>query len=182
MGGTIGAINSAEGGAEFNIELPLDTSPEAVLEETGAGPRTPETASLQGHRTILLIEDNLTNLHLIQRILRRRPEVALIPAMQGQLGLELAREHNPDLILLDLHLPDLTGFEVLNRLRADPRTRGSPVVVVSADASPGQIRRLLDAGAIEYLTKPLDLTRFFETLDAILGPEGSPRKARSGRD
>ena len=182
MGGTIDATNSDEGGAEFTIELPLDTSPAVALEEAGARSEQGDVSIERPGRTILLIEDNLTNLRLVERILRSRPEVALIPAMQGQLGLELAREHNPDLILLDLHLPDLSGFEVLNRLRADPRTRGSPVVVVSADASPGQVRRLLDAGAAEYLTKPLELTRFFETLDAILGPETAPSKARSGRE
>jgi CheY-like chemotaxis protein len=182
MGGTIDATNSDEGGAEFTIELPLDTSPAVALEEVGARSEQGDVSIERPGRTILLIEDNLTNLRLVERILRSRPEVALIPAMQGQLGLELAREHNPDLILLDLHLPDLSGFEVLNRLRADPRTRGSPVVVVSADASPGQVRRLLDAGAAEYLTKPLELTRFFETLDAILGPETAPSKARSGRE
>ena len=85
--------------------------------------------------------------------------------MQGRLGLELAREHHPDLILLDLHLPDMGGREVLDRLRLDPETAGIPVVIISADATPGQVKRLLAAGATDYLTKPLDVSQFLRVLD-----------------
>ena len=92
----------------------------------------------------------------------------LLTAMQGSLGLELAREHQPDLILLDLHLPDMLGDEVLRRLQADPRTRDIPVVVLSADAVPSHIARLRAAGAVAYLTKPLDVVQFFTTLHEIL--------------
>jgi CheY-like chemotaxis protein len=80
--------------------------------------------------------------------------------MHGTLGLDLARQHQPDLILLDLHLPDMNGHELLQRLRADPDTREIPVAIVSADATTRQIERLEAAGADEYLTKPLDVQRF----------------------
>ena len=85
--------------------------------------------------------------------------------MQGRLGLDLAREHSPNLILLDLHLPDMPGEEFLLRLRAMPETREIPVVVISADATPGQTARLLASGARAFLTKPLDVEKFLGLLD-----------------
>ncbi len=86
--------------------------------------------------------------------------------MQGSLGLELARQHPPDLILLDLHLPDIQGDEILRQLRADPRTEHLPIVMISADATPAQIERLRAAGASDYLTKPIDVRRFLSLIDA----------------
>jgi CheY-like chemotaxis protein len=121
------------------------------------------------------VEDNLSNLKLVEQIFAGQPQVRLIPAMQGALGLELARLHRPDLILLDLHLPDMGGDTVLERLRADDATRDIPVVVVSADATKGQIRRLLDAGASDYLTKPLDVRRFLEVVNE--NPSGNEAAA-----
>jgi CheY-like chemotaxis protein len=97
-----------------------------------------------------------------------RPNVRLITSLQGSLGFELAQQHRPDLILLDVHIPDLSGYEVLERLRADPRTASIPVVMLSADASHEQIQRFRDAGARDYLTKPLDLQNFLSQLDAYL--------------
>jgi CheY-like chemotaxis protein len=93
--------------------------------------------------------------------------------MQGGMGLELAREHGPDMILLDLHLPDINGDEVLRRLRAEPETQGIPVVMLSADATPRQIERLLQAGASAYLTKPLDVKRFLQVVEETLA-KGNP--------
>ena len=93
----------------------------------------------------------------MDRIFSRWTGVRLISAMQGRLGVELAMQHHPDLVLLDLHLPDIHGYEVLQRLRANDATRGIPVIVTSADATPGQVERLLSAGADDYLTKPLDI-------------------------
>ena len=127
---------------------------------------------------VLCVEDNLSNVKLIQHLLAHRPEVRLVPAMQGRLGLDLALEHRPDLILLDLHLPDMPGEEVLLRLRAAPETRDIPVVVISADATPGQIRRLLANGARAYLTKPLDIKKLLEVLDDTL-KEREPSHTRT---
>jgi CheY-like chemotaxis protein len=101
-------------------------------------------------------------------ILLSRPGWRTLPALQGQLGVELAREHLPDLVLLDLHLPDIPGLEVLRRLRADPRTAAIPVVVVSADATAGSLDRLCAAGADAYLTKPLDVDEFLVTVERFL--------------
>jgi CheY-like chemotaxis protein len=107
-------------------------------------------------------------LSLVERILERRPDITLITAMQGTIGVELARQHHPDVILLDLHLPDMQGEEALKQLRNAPETRDVEVVVVSADATEGQKRRLLEAGASDYLTKPLDVGRFMDVLDRSL--------------
>src|SRR5207302_1214290 len=103
-----------------------------------------------------------------ERALSRRTGLVLLTAMQGSIGLDLARQHQPDLILLDLHLPDIPGQEVLRHLQSDPRTRDIPVIVISADATPSQIRDLLAMGARAYLTKPIDVSRFFGTIDEAL--------------
>jgi CheY-like chemotaxis protein len=133
-------------------------------------PRAPEGPA----RTILYIEDNLANWNLVETIFTGRPGIQLLPALQGRLGLELAREHTPDLILLDLHLPDLPGEAVLRELRADPRTRSIPVLVISADATRHQIERLRAAGAQNYLTKPLDVEEFLDAVDGLLAPRPLP--------
>jgi DNA-binding response OmpR family regulator len=98
--------------------------------------------------------------------------IKLVTAMQGQLGLDLAREHRPNLIFLDVHLPDLPGDQVLARLKSDPRTSTIPVIVISADTTPGQVKRLLDAGAEDYLTKPIDVRKLFAVLDEYLSKHG----------
>ena len=89
-------------------------------------------------------------------------------AMQGSRGIELARDHQPDLIILDLHLPDLSGSDVLTRLCTDPRTKQIPVVILSADATPGRVKRLLEQGARDYLTKPLDVRQVLTLVDETL--------------
>jgi CheY-like chemotaxis protein len=126
-------------------------------------------------RTLLYIEDNASNLRLIERLVDHRSNIQLLSAMQGGLGIELARTHHPDLILLDLQLPDMQGDQVLATLRSDPSTSTVPVIVLSADATDRQIRRLLDAGAAEYLTKPVNLARLLEVLDEHIGGTGDQR-------
>jgi CheY-like chemotaxis protein len=128
----------------------------------------------QPEATVLYIEDNLSNLELMKAILRFRPGITLLSAMQGTLGLTLAREHRPDLILLDLNLPDMHGGEVLARLGQDERTRGLPVIVISADATAGQRERTLAGGARAYLTKPLDVQRLLDLLEEVLLRRGAP--------
>jgi CheY-like chemotaxis protein len=121
-----------------------------------------------GTGTILYIEDNLANLQLVRGILAYRPSITLVSAMHGNLGLDLARRHAPDLILLDLHLPDISGEEVFKLLKEDPATSAIPVVIVSADASRDTHERLEEAGARLFLTKPVNVRQFLETIDAIL--------------
>ena len=117
---------------------------------------------------LLYIEDQDLNLRLVERILLHRPEYRLLTAMQGGLGIDLAREHRPDLILLDLNLPDIPGDEVLSRLRQEAATRDIPVIMISADAMGDRIAQLLSDGAIGYLTKPYKVTEFLKVIDEAL--------------
>jgi CheY-like chemotaxis protein len=167
MGGQLLVDSELGIGTTFTVELPRVNSPLERLARVG---KTAGSSPSQLRKaSVLYIEDNLANLALIETILLARPQVTLIPALQGQLGLDLAWEHRPDLILLDLHLPDVPGAEVLRRLRADERTRATPVVVISADATRTRIETLTEMGAQAYLTKPLDVDQFLETLDTALG-------------
>jgi PAS domain S-box-containing protein len=168
MGGTIGVDSTPGEGSTFFVELEVSPSPvsEQALDAARRAGKS-EAADL-GSATLLYIEDNLSNLKLIEHIFAGRPEVKLMSAMQGQLGLEVARMHQPDLILLDLHLPDMSGEDVLARLQDDPRTRDIPVTVLSADATPGQIERLIASGAKAYLTKPLDVPEFLAAVGELL--------------
>jgi CheY-like chemotaxis protein len=117
---------------------------------------------------ILYIEDNAANLRLVERIFERRPDIRMLSAARGLVGLEMARAHQPAVVLLDLHLPDIDGDEVLRRLRTDELTEAIPVVILSADANDRQIQRLLEAGAAAYLTKPLDIHKLVETVDEVI--------------
>ncbi len=166
MGGAMGVESAVGRGSTFWIELAKAQSPEAESVRIAEG--APATVVLRKGATVLYVEDNLSNVRLIESVLARRPSVKLLPAMQGRLALDLAREHRPDLILLDLHLPDIPGDEVLRRLQEDPRTQQIPVVVISADAFEGRIKRLLTAGARGYLTKPIDVREFLRVLDETL--------------
>lgn len=169
MGGVIG-VESAEGqGSRFWVELPEADAPITQLGTEGRDATIAPSSDERG--TLVYIEDNLSNVQLVERILAYRPGVRLIPAMQGRLGLELAREHHPDAILLDLHLPDIPGDQILRMIRADQELRRTPTIILSADATPGQIKRLLDAGADDYLTKPLDVQRFLAIVDRVLGQD-----------
>jgi PAS domain S-box-containing protein len=169
MGGTIGAESRVGEGSTFWVELPLG---EAEVEEVAPRDEAaePPAADPRGASVVLLIEDNPSNAKLIDRILAGRGETRLITAMQGRMGLELAAQHRPDVILLDMNLPDISGHEVLRRLRSDPRTEGIPVVMVSADATPHQVDRMLAAGARDYLTKPVDVRRLLSLLDEMTAP------------
>lgn len=168
MGGAIGLDSAPGRGSAFWVAL------------ASAGPR-PASASSEGDPvsqqlrrygravTVLYIEDSVPSLRLVEAIMELRPDVTLVPALQGTVGVELAREQRPDLVLLDVHLPDIDGGEVLRRLRAEESTRDVPVVVVSADAAPGQVGALLAAGAMRYLSKPLRVGALLRVLDEVFG-------------
>jgi CheY-like chemotaxis protein len=178
MGGRLEAESRIGSGSTFRVELQATENPVTAEEEEEEHPLPPGDAlpAVDRRYTILYIEDNLSNLKLVQRILGERPDVHLIAAMQGGLGLELAREHRPDLVLLDLHLPDIQGDEVLARLQADPAFNGTPVVVLSADATKGRIQRLLEAGACAYLSKPIDVKQFVDVVNEY-APRYSQRRS-----
>ncbi|HWD96397.1 MAG TPA: ATP-binding protein [Acidimicrobiales bacterium] len=172
MGGSLDLESVAGEGSTFWVELPLAEGPLDRYERLNHIGRTDQLVSDDPSRhTVLHIENNLANINLVQRVLARREGIECIPAMQGRLGLDLARDHLPMLILLDLHLPDISGDDVLQQLRRDPATSNIPVVMVSADASPGQVQRLMNTGALAYLTKPIDVNELLRILDQCIESE-----------
>jgi signal transduction histidine kinase/CheY-like chemotaxis protein len=167
MGGSLGATSTLGRGSTFSLELPQVEGPVERYERLTGDTEVTASASPRRQR-VLHIEDNLANLKLVERILSQRPEIEIIAAMHGSLGLQLAHEHRPVLILLDLHLPDINGERVLERLRDDPITAATPVVIISADATTRHVQRLLSTGATAYLTKPIDVTQLLGVLDQVL--------------
>jgi PAS domain S-box-containing protein len=171
LGGAIGVEHSSEGrGTAFFVDLPLTDGPVSapdpfLTEDAAASALVPGMADV----TVLYIEDNAANVELLRRVLARVGTHKFIAAREGRLGVELATQHAPDLIVLDLHLHDLHGEEVLRRLLADPRTRDIPVMVLSADATPSRVQRAKTCGAEAYLTKPLDIPEFIQAVQQILG-------------
>jgi len=167
MNGQI-TVRSQEGiGTTFSLRFHATQDPAVVAHEEFA--KGPEEVMLKNSEaTILYIEDNLSNFQLMARLFADSGNVNLIEAMQGGIGLELAREHRPDLILCDLHLPDMDGSEILQRLRGDERTKSIPVIIVSADAMPHQAERLRKAGAQAYVTKPFNLRELLALINRTL--------------
>jgi CheY-like chemotaxis protein len=128
-------------------------------------------------RTVLHIEDNEVNRILMEAMLARLPQVRLLSAALPSEGLRLAAQENPELVLLDIQLPEMDGFEVLRRLRASPATRGTPVIAVSANTRPSDIDAALAAGFNAYLTKPIDLGRLLGSVQQWLN--GMPQARRA---
>jgi signal transduction histidine kinase/ActR/RegA family two-component response regulator len=173
LGGKLDVESTPGAGSCFWLEL-IRAEPPTATAALAMDRLAAEAVADGPRRTILYIEDNLSNIRLIERILARRPDVKLLTAMQATLGLDLAREHRPDLILLDLHLPDMEGEEGLRRLRAAPETNSAQIVIVSADATERRVKALMAAGADDYLTKPLDVRRF---MDLIERPQSAEARA-----
>jgi CheY-like chemotaxis protein len=118
--------------------------------------------------TLLYVEDNPANLKLVERIIARRPDLRLLSAVTGNLGIELARANQPEVILMDINLPDISGIEALRVLREDPATAHIPVVAISANAMSHDIEKGLQAGFFRYLTKPIKVNEFMDTLSTAL--------------
>jgi len=171
-------VDSTEGqGSTFWIELPTTEGPVERHERTTAGRSIapPEASPDSPRHTILYIEDNLANIKLIEQVLEYRHDIHLITAMQGRLGIELALQHQPELILLDLHLPDIGGETVLTEIRAHTDTANVPIIVMTADATERQHARLLAAGATAYLTKPIDVRQLLEIIEHNLSKPPTPQ-------
>ncbi len=165
MAGELGVADHAGPGSTFYVCLPRADAGERAtpVPDSAFGAAEPEAPDF----TLLYVEDNPDNLALIEDVMAERPRVRLLAAARGGLGLELAERRQPTAILLDVHLPDMTGDVFLRRLRADPRTWDIPVVALSADASPAQVARLRAAGAADYLTKPVNVSKLLAVLDSL---------------
>jgi CheY-like chemotaxis protein len=168
MGGTIGVKSQPGQGSTFWIELPLAESQKSLAEHTEWAVK-PEERVIRKAGTILYIEDNVSNIELVEQILAiQRPGNRLIANLTGGQAVSLAIEYKPDLILLDLDLPDIHGSEVLKNLQAEPKTNAIPVIIISADAMPDRIEKLTSAGIRDYLTKPLDIVGFLRVIDEYI--------------
>jgi CheY-like chemotaxis protein len=165
MGGSLRARSIAGEGSAFILALPRAVEPDTV--PSNLDPLV--TSSAEYHRRIVhYVEDNETNVEVMRGILAQRPQVQLEVSMNGLQGLHTIRAQAPDLVLLDMHLPDMSGLELLARLKDDPATAAIPVVVVSADATALQIDAALQAGASQYLTKPVSVAELLAVIDELL--------------
>ena len=168
MGGTIGVQSTVDKGSEFWIELNRCDSPQfaagIVMPEEG----TPPVQENTKHGTLLYVEDNPANMALVEHIIGAHTHLNMLSAHCGQLGVEFARAHLPDVILMDINLPDISGIEALKILHKDPATKHIPVVALSANAMQHDIEKGLKAGFFRYLTKPIKINEFLNALDDAL--------------
>ena len=171
MDGSIGVESSVGVGSVFWIELATSTAPQPMLDSIGLGGADepyPKLAPESSQRTLLYVEDNPANLALVEQLIARRPHLKLIMACDGLLGVQMAREHLPDVILMDINLPGINGDAALKILREDASTAHIPVMALSANAIPRDIEKGLEAGFFRYLTKPINVEQFMSALDVAL--------------
>ena len=169
MGGVIGARSTVGKGSVFWIEMDITAGLEAAA--GSAALAKPPALQLQveaQRRTLLYVEDSLPNLLLVESLMERRPDVRLTMVRDGLTGLKVARESLPDVILMDINLPGISGLKAMGLLAEDPATARIPVIALSATAMPHDIRKGLEAGFFRYLTKPIRITEFMTTLDEAL--------------
>jgi signal transduction histidine kinase/ActR/RegA family two-component response regulator len=163
MGGRIGVESVVDRGSSFWVELKRAEPQDRVAAGAPSGTAAAQASEAQG--TLLYIEDNVANVRLMERVVRQRPGVRLVHAAQGGDGLRTLQAGGVDLVFLDMHLPDMSGDEVLRRVWEQPATRQVPIVVLTADANPSVTRRVTAAGAADCLTKPLNIARVLATID-----------------
>lgn len=168
MGGEIGVTSTVGIGSVFWIELKSDATAQAGSNIAQLSARARIEQPGTGQRTLLYVEDNPANLKLIQEIIAFRPDLRLLTAVDAKLGIELARAHQPQVILMDINLPGMSGNEALIVLRNDPKTAHIPVIALTANAMPRDVAKSIAFGFFRYLTKPINIDDFFEALDSAL--------------
>jgi CheY-like chemotaxis protein len=169
MKGVIGVESTVGVGSVFWFELlltPAPTPAAASAESTNAAPARVPTGAPP--RTLLYVEDNPANLALVEQLIARRSDIRLLTAVNGILGIEIARAARPEVILMDINLPGISGIDALKILREDPATAHIPIVALSANAMPRDIKKGLEAGFFYYLTKPIKVNEFMDTIDVAL--------------
>jgi PAS domain S-box-containing protein len=172
MGGIIGVESTVGVGSVFWFELIAVAEPCLPTEEAVALIQQPLAPHETRVHTLLYVEDNPANLRLVEQIIARQPDLSLLTAVNARSGIEIARDSQPTVILMDINLPDINGFEALKILRADPATTHIPVIAISANAMPRDITKGLEAGFFRYLTKPIKVNEFMDTLGAVLESAG----------
>jgi CheY-like chemotaxis protein len=169
MGGVIGVKSTVGLGSVFWFDLNSTTEPQLGM-DMAHPPAIAPAQVLDGarQRTLLYVEDNPANLKLVEQLIARRPDMRLLSARDGNVGIQLARANQPEVILMDINLPGISGIEALKILREDPATAHIPVVALSANAMPRDIEKGLQAGFFRYLTKPIKVNEFMDTLEVAL--------------
>jgi CheY-like chemotaxis protein len=179
MDGVIGVESEVGKGSVFWVELDLMTGPQSFAGAAGnakvVSAAVPADAQL---RTLLYVEDNPANLMLVEDLIARRPDIRLLSARDGNRGVDVARASLPDVILMDINLPGISGVDALRILAEDPATAHIPVIALSANALPRDIAKGLEAGFFRYLTKPIKVNEFMATLDGALQLSG-PQPVRA---
>lgn len=175
MGGTIGVESMEEVGSTFWFELIASKAPSLVFGEMGSGKtnpvikvKEPDPVVSTAQKSLLYVEDNPANMELIRQLITRRDDLKLLAATDAHIGIQMARSFRPDVILMDINLPGLNGYDALKILHSDRITKDIPVMALSANALPHDIKVGLDAGFFLYLTKPINVNEFKEALDGAL--------------
>jgi CheY-like chemotaxis protein len=169
MGGTIGADSTVGAGTVFWVELTPCAAPQLVDANAQSAVFSPASHTVDAaRRTLLYVEDNPANLRLVEELIARRPDLRLLSAADGNLGIELAREFMPEVILMDINLPGISGIDAMKILRTNPATAHIPIVAISANAIPSDIKKGLEAGFFRYLTKPIVVNEFMDALGVAL--------------
>ena len=166
MGGSLEARSRPGEGSSFTLTLPCVIDPDTVRSDLDA---LAPAAARYHQRNVLYVEDNETNVEVMRGVLAQRPQVALEISMNGLDALAAVRQRRPDLILLDMHLPDISGLELLRHLKANEDTSAIPIIVVSADALADQVDEAIEAGATGYVTKPVNVAELLAVVDGLLG-------------
>ena len=175
MGGAIGVQSTVGEGSVFWFELDAVDGPVVPTDGGDATPGLPVSTRPARESTLLYVEDNPANMKLVQKIIERYPDIRLLMASDGIAGVELARTALPDVILLDINLPGINGFETLKLLRDDPLTASIPALAISANAMQSDIKKGQEAGFMRYLTKPIKVDEFMLALNAALDISGRGR-------
>jgi signal transduction histidine kinase/CheY-like chemotaxis protein len=169
MEGVLGVQSVPGTGSVFWCELISSNAPRLILDSPAAlAQDEPQMSAAARPRSVLYVEDNPANMKLVEQLIARRPDIQLLTAVNGQSGIEIARASQPTLILMDINLPGISGVEAMRLLRKDPATAHIPVVALSANAMPRDIQSSLEVGFFRYLTKPVKVKEFMETLNAAL--------------
>jgi CheY-like chemotaxis protein len=169
MRGSIGVESTVGIGSVFWIELLLTTAPALAATDSDSTSVTPvQVPAAARQRTLLYVEDNPANMKLVEKLIAQRPDIHLLSAVNGTLGIEVARASRPEVILMDINLPGISGIEAMKILREDPGTAHIPIVALSANAMPRDIEKGMEAGFFRYLTKPIRVKEFMDTLNVAL--------------
>jgi CheY-like chemotaxis protein len=168
MGGTIGVVSTQGQGSVFWIEFKMASAPQFTLATDPAASARPKVPDGTPLRTLLYVEDNPANLELVGQLVARRVDLNMLSAADGTLGIEYARACLPEVILMDINLPGMSGIDAMKILRADPLTAHIPIIALSANAVPRDIEKAMEAGFFNYITKPIMVGAFMDALDVAL--------------